>query len=224
MKEILAVGGPGYLIPAVLFVVVLYLIRGLFGLHGRRGQHRKEFLELWDKTRSQDDLWLEVAIRHLCGAYLPAHVIRLALAQPDKSQSLFDLADLWPLFRFNPESQTVTWQKKRHNSLAKRRVGRAILLAGYFACALLAALAALVASKSSAGSFVGWVYSVLSVASVFAALICLMREDTIKVAAAVGDDWLIRINQLAALSKRPAKDPHQGDLTAPGHAAQPVPH
>lgn len=195
MKEILTIGGAGYLIPAVLFVLVLYVTRGLFGLHGRRSQHRKEFLELWDSTRSQDDLWLEVAVRHLCGAYLPAHVIRLALAQPDKSQSLFDLAELWPLFRFNAESQTVNWQNQRHSSLAKRRAGRATLLAGYFACALIAVLAALVASKSGAGTFVGWAYSAFAVVSGFVAFICLMREDTIKIAASVGDDWVARINQ-----------------------------
>jgi hypothetical protein len=200
LKEILAAGGSGFLIPAVLVVLVLYAIRGVFGLHGRRSQHRKEFLELWESARTRDDLWLEVAVRHLCGTYLPAQVVRLALEQPDKSQSLFDLAELWPLFRFDPDSKTVSWQKRQHESLNRRRASRKILLLGYFVCALLAVLAALVAFKSGPSTFTGWVYGVCAVVTGFVALICLMREDTIKVAAAVGDDWMVRINRVANIA------------------------
>lgn len=202
LKEIIAAGGSGYLIPVVLFVLVLYATRGLFGLHGRSSQYRKEFLELWDGARSQDDLWLEVAIRHLFGTYLPARVIRLALAQPDRSQALLHLSELWPLFRFNPDSQTVSWLHSRHQSLGKRKAGRAVLLTGYFACAVIAALSALVASRYGPSTFSGWIYGVLAVISGFLAVICLMREDTIKVAATVGEDWLIRINRAAVQSGR----------------------
>jgi hypothetical protein len=90
MKELVEAGGAGFLIPAVLFAIVLYAARGLFGLHDQKSKIRREFLELWDRARSQDDLWLEVAVRHWMGAYLPAHVIRLAFEQPDKSQSLIE--------------------------------------------------------------------------------------------------------------------------------------
>lgn len=41
MKEILEAGGAAFLMPAVLFAIVLYLSRGLFGLYGRRSQNRK---------------------------------------------------------------------------------------------------------------------------------------------------------------------------------------
>lgn len=194
MSEILAIGGSAYLIPAVFFVLVLYVARGLFGLHGRRGQHRKEFLELWDTARTQDDLWLEVAVRHLCGAYLPAYVIRLALKQPDHAQSLFDLAELWPLFRFDREARTVSWQHQRHNTLSKRKFGRVVFLAGYFTFALIAVFVALIAAKFEPGTFSSWVYALCSVVFGVLALIFLMREGTIKTAAAVGQDWISRIN------------------------------
>jgi len=207
MTEILAAGGSAYLIPAVLFILVLYGIRGLFGLHGRRSQHRKDFLELWNAERAQDDLWLEVVVRHLCGTYLPAHVIRLAFKQPDRTQSLFDLAELWPLFRFDADSKTVSWLHRRHNTLAKRRLGRLVLLTGYFVCALIAILAALVAAKSGPGTLAGWVYGVLAVITGFLALISLMREDTIKTAATVGDYWLVRINGHAS-NAHPAASAH----------------
>lgn len=123
LKEVIAAGGSRLLIPAVLFVLVLYAIRGLSGLHGRRSQNRKDFLDLWDSTRSQDHLWLEVVIRHLFGSYLPARIIRLALAQPDKAQSLLNLAELWPLFRFDPTSETASWLHKCHETSKRRTVG-----------------------------------------------------------------------------------------------------
>ena len=160
MKEIIAAGGSRLLIPAVLSVLVLYAIRGLSGLHGRRSQNRKEFLELWDSTRSQDDLWLEVVIRHLFGSYLPAHIIRLALAQPGKAQSLLDLAELWPLFHFDPTSQKMSWLHKRHETSKKRLVGRVTLLISYVALALIAALSALVAFQHGPSSFLGWLYGI----------------------------------------------------------------
>lgn len=197
IKEIIEAGGSGYLIPAVLFILMLYAIRGVFGLQGRRSQHRKEFLEVWDSSRAQDDLWLEVAVRHLFGTYLPARVIRLALAQPDMSQGLLDLAELWPLFRFDPDSQTVRWMHRRHLKQRQRQKGRYVLLAGYFVCALMAALSALVAFQSGPSAALGWVFGICAMVLGFLAFICLAREDTIKVAATVGDDWLARINRSA---------------------------
>ncbi len=121
MKELVDIGGIGFIIPAVLGLVVFHIARGLFGMHGRRHQSRKEFLELWDETRAGHDLWLETIVRHLIGTYLPAHVIRLALACPDKAQSLFDLSELWPLLRYDREARTVTWLHPRHRAAEKRK-------------------------------------------------------------------------------------------------------
>jgi hypothetical protein len=197
MGEILAAGGPGYLIPAVLFVLVLYSVRGVFGLHGRRSQHRKEFLELWSDDRRHDDLWLEVAIRHLFGTYLPAPIIRLAMTQPDKSQALLDLSELWALLHFDSDTQTVRWLRKRHQTLQRRKAGRIALLVGYFFWALIALIAAWIASKSGPATFAGWLYGVCAVITGFVAFISLMREDSMKVAVTVGDDWMARINGLS---------------------------
>lgn len=197
MTEILAAGGTSYLIPAVLFVLVLYVARGLFGLHGRRSQSRKEFLELWESARSQDDLWLEISVRHLFGAYLPTHVIRIALQQPDKAQSLLDLAEVWSLFQFDPETRTVNWKNKRHLTSARRRGGQIALLSAYFACALFAVLSAVIAANSGPSSLLGWVYGFCATVLGALAIICLLREDTIKTAASVGQGWVDRINQSA---------------------------
>ena len=199
LENIIAAGGANYLIPAVLFVVVLYVMRGLFHLHGRRSQSRKDFLDLWDATRSQDDLWLEVAVRHLFGTYLPARVIRLALARPDKSRALLDLTELWPLLHFDPELQTVRWLHRRHESNWTRTFARRALFCGYFALALLSMYLATVAIGLGHNSFGGWVYGVCAIVAGTCALACPAREDALKTAASVGGEWIARINHRAAI-------------------------
>lgn len=197
LKDIIAAGGTGYLIPAVLFSLALYVARGLFGWHGRRSQQRKEFLDLWDATRNQDDLWLEVAVRHLFGTYLPARVIRMALSRPDKTQALFDLSELWPLLRFDSESQTVEWTHRRHRTRAQRNFSRYLLLAGYVGCALLTTLLAVAAVRFGPATVYGWMYGICAVVSGIAAFACLTREDVLKLAADKGCEWVARINQPA---------------------------
>lgn len=198
MKELIEIGGAGFLIPAVFSVLVLYAARGLFGWYGHRSQHRKEFLELWEQARHQDDLWLEVAVRHWLGTYLPAHVIRLAMSQPDKSQSLIELSELWPLFRYDRDARSVGWLHKRHQTPAKFKSGRGVLLTGYFVCALLAVISGVTASRFGPQVLSGWAYGFLAVILGFLAFACLMREDTMKIGAMVGEEWLGRINRSAS--------------------------
>ncbi len=195
MKEILDAGGAAYLMPAVLFTVVLYLSRGLFGWHGRRSQNRKEFLELWDPVRSQDDLWLEAVVRHWLGTYLPAHVIRLAMAQPDKSQSLIELSGLWPLLRYDRNARTVSWLGRRHNAHVKRNAKRILFIAGYFLNMSISLAAAYAASQYGPNTLSGWVYGVFGVLALFLALICILEDDVVKAADLVGDAWIDRINR-----------------------------
>ena len=194
MKEILEAGGSGFLLPTVLFVLVLYVAKGVFGLHGRRSQHRREFLELWDKARSADDLWLEVSIRHLFGTYLPARVIRLALDQADRSRSLADLSEFWDLLVFDPVDQTVRWKHTLSSRLARSRWGRAFCFAGYFACAIAAVISSVVAARYGHTSVVGWVYGVFALVIGFAAFLCLSQEETIKSATQAGTRWILLIN------------------------------
>lgn len=89
----------------------------------------------------------------------------------------------------------MRWMHKRHVTQKQRQKGRFVLLAGYFGCALIAALSGLVAFQSEPAAASGWVYGICAVVFGFSAFICLAREDTVKVAATVGDDWLARINR-----------------------------
>ncbi len=197
MDKIIEIGGAGFLIPAVLSVLALYAIRGLFGLHGRRSQHRKEFLELWDSARSQDDFWLEVIVRHLVGVYLPTRVIRLALAQPNRGEALFELAELWPLWRYNPETQKVDWLSNRHRTLTKHKAGRSAILFAYFACAIIAVISGVAAANYGPNTISGWVFGAFAVIMVVTAVSLALYDETIKIATTVGDDWIGRINRSA---------------------------
>lgn len=197
MKEILEAGGTDFLLPAVLFLLMLYAIRGVFGLHGRRGQHRREFLELWDTARAEDDLWLEVSVRHLFGAYLPARVIRLAMEQPDRSRALLDLSELWDLFVFNRGDETVQWRATVSSWVARSRWGRWLCLAAYFGCAAIAVFSAVLAAHFGHASFAGWVYGVCAVVVGFVAFLCLSHEETAKTATHAGERWIALINRTA---------------------------
>lgn len=198
MKEILEIGGKGFLIPVVFCIVVLYVAKGLFGLHGRRAQYRKEFLELWDQTRQQDDLWLEVAVRQWLGAYLPAHVIRLGMTQPDKAQSLIELSELWPLLRYDRDQRQVQWLHAYTTTDRRRFLFRVALVVAYFVFALTALFFGIAAAEQGPDAFKGWLYAAGVVFFGMIALACVAHDDTVKSASVSGEAWIARINQSVA--------------------------
>lgn len=208
-NDLISAGGPGLLIPVVLFALLLYAIRGLFGLHGRRSQHRREFLEHWDPKRIDDDLWLEVTIRHLYGTHLPAHVIRTAFAHPHTSQALLDLSTLWDFFDYDPDSSVVTWKHQWHRNTQTRGLLSHWPTLRYFLFAVLGAIA--VAAATHAGGFIQWVFSILALIMIAAALLSLWHGEAWKAAATVGGAWIKRIN--AASESHLATD---GSISEPG--------
>lgn len=205
-KDMIAAGGPGLLIPIVLFALIIYATRGLFDLHGRRSQHRREFLEHWDPKRADDDLWLEVTVRHLYGQPLPAHVIRTALSHPHCSQALMDLSEIWEFYQYDSDTQTVSWAHTRHKRAVRTWLNHRWSLARYFLLACLAMAATYVAANASGLS--QWLYAVAAAVLGICAFINLWHCDAEKTAANVGEIWIKRINDSLRL-------PHAtNDLTA----------
>ena len=199
IKDVIAAGGAGFLIPVVLFALLLYAVRGLFGLHGRRSQHRREFLEHWDAKRIDDDLWLEVTIRHLYGTHLPAHVIRSALAHSHTSKALLDLSELWDFFDYDPETRAVAWKYKWQRNARARSLMRHWPTLRYFMFAGLGAYAAYLATRVV--GFNQWVFSILGMVMIAAAFVSLWHSEALRVAATIGEPWIKRINT----ASRPAK-------------------
>lgn len=202
MKELVEAGGVGYLIPAVLAALVFYFLRGLFGVYVQKSAARKEFLELWERSRSEDDVWLEVAVRHWIGTYLPAHVIRLALAQPDKTQSLSELSELWPFLLYDRATRTVQWRSPRFKALERSKLGRWIWMAGYVVLILCAMGYGVAAYQMTDINGMRWLYSASALVFFIFALAALMREDSSRVITDSGEEWIARIN--AAVSMVPA--------------------
>lgn len=192
IKDVVAAGGAGLLIPAVLFALLLYATRGLFGLHGRRSQHRREFLDIWDPKRADDDIWLEVTVRHLCGTSLPAHVIRTALKHPHSTQALNELSELWQFFDYDPETRHVRWAHARHRRAFRRQLSRYWPFVRYMLLAF-AAMGALYAAPHAKG-FAQWVCGFLATIFGVGAFLNLWFGDAEATAAKVGEAWIARIN------------------------------
>ena len=194
IEQLLSVGGQQLLLPALIALGGLYAVRGVFGLHGRMGQRRKEFIELWSSERAQDDLWLQVVVRHLFGRYLPAPVIRQVMGWPDAAASLLAIAEIWPMLTFDPDTNAVSWKRKRYENPGLVRVERLVVLSLYVALASVAVLAGLISFRSEALSLPAISYALTALVLGGVSLVLLMRDDSLEVAYKRGPDLLARIN------------------------------
>jgi len=208
-KDLVEAGGAALLIPAILFTVTVYVIRGLFGLYGKKSEHRRDFLERWDYARAHDDLWLEVIIRQLYGTYLPAHVIWLALASPHSSQALLDLSSLWPLLRYDENTQTVKWRYKRDRSAFMRRLGRHAPTLRYLLFCLIGSASGIIAYKASGAS--QWIYAALAMVMVVLGLTTLSYDEALKIADTSGEAWISKINSASQVKHNQAAQRGQSD-------------
>ncbi|WP_157499249.1 hypothetical protein [Lysobacter sp. Root604] len=202
LQDIIKAGGTSFLIFGVVFAIGLYAVRGLHGLQGRRGQHRREFLELWADGRPRDALWLQVAVRHAYGTHLPAPVIRLGLTRPDSSQALVDLSELWDLFHYDSDTQTVRWFHRHHATLRRRKLALALVVIGYFSFALTAVVTAYVTAHYGPSTAFGWIYGFFTAIAAWVAFSCLIRMETLTVAVRVGDAWIKRINRASRRARK----------------------
>ncbi|MEG8127673.1 hypothetical protein G3N70_16190 [Xanthomonas hortorum pv. gardneri] len=151
-----------------------------------------QFLEHWDPKRADDDLWLEVTVRHLYGQLLPAHVIRTALNHPHCSQALMDLSEIWEFYHYDSDTQTVRWAHTRHKHVYRRWLNHHWSLVRYCLLASMAMGATYVAAHASGLS--QWIYATAATLLGICAFISLCRCDAEKTAANVGEIWIRRIN------------------------------
>jgi len=194
IEKLLDVGGQQLILPILIAIAVLYAARGLLGLHIRLAQRRKEFLELWNSDRSSDDLWLQVAVRHLYGSYLPSSVIRRVMRWPDAAESLLAISELWPMLTVDVQSDRVQWKSSRHERVGNIRLERALMLGLYVFLATLAFVVATAALRSEALSLTAISYAVIAIALGIFSLASLARDDRLGGAIKRGQKLLRRIN------------------------------
>ena len=194
IEQLLSVGGQQLLLPVLIALGGLYAARGLFGLHGRMGQRRRDFIELWSSERAQDDLWLQVVVRHLFGSYLPAPVIRKVMGWPDAAASLLAIADVWPMLILDPETKAVRWKRKLYENARLMRAMRFLMFAAYVALASVAVLAGFISFRSPALSLPAISFAITALALGGVSLVCLMRYDSLEAAYKHGPGLLARLN------------------------------
>lgn len=194
IERLLEAGGPKLLLPILVFLLIASIAKGVLGLDLRKAHRRKEFLDLWDPVRARDDLWLEVSVRHLCGNYLPACVIRRVLSWPDCTMSLISLATIWSMLSFDADSREVRWKRARHGNRRSILAERAITLVIYFVAGTSALLSGLAAVRSEAFSLNAIFFMIVAITLGMLAVACLVRDDSLESAAKLGPDFIKRLN------------------------------
>lgn len=191
LSKLLEITEHRLLIPLVLIAAATALAKAVFGMHRFRSQDRKEFLELWASRRSGDDLWMEVAVRHQFGEYLPASLIRSLMSAPQAGRALLDVSTIWALLDHNDETGEVHWRNKRHRNRTWRNIERYALNTGYFllmGTALI--LGYLLAKASEGGTFSAGTLWVLVGALIILAFAALGKADVLGTAEKAAPRWL----------------------------------
>jgi len=118
--DLVSHSGPLGILVAIIFAVSI-LSKALFTLKRSIGQDRKEFLDFWSLQKDKpDDLWLEVAVRHFFGTYLPAGLIRQIIKRHHPARALLDICESWDFFTYDQKSHSVKWKHKWHEKSRNR--------------------------------------------------------------------------------------------------------
>jgi hypothetical protein len=188
LTELLKEGGGEWVVPLAIVAAGFVVVKGIFGLSRSRSQDRKDFLELWAKADKADDLWLQVAVRHLFGDVLPPTLIRRFLTHPQGARALGDLAYAWPFLDMDEATGELRWRSERHYSKRVRLWERRGLIAIYvtvgFAMFGFAWLAVL-----SGKTFMGCILWVLALESGFIAARAVLRAGRLEDAHASVPRW-----------------------------------
>lgn len=161
IDELLKVGGAKFLVPCILAVAIVWLAKGLFGVHQSRRVARKDFLDVWVHKNDRDELWQQTAIRHLFGAWLPMPVIRQLMISSESGNALVEICRAWEFLEFDDNTLVVSWKAKRYRKPSFRRWEINIFKVLYWFFNLLMILSFFYALNSNNDSFVSmrWVFA-----------------------------------------------------------------
>ncbi|QQP96730.1 hypothetical protein [Lysobacter enzymogenes] len=176
LNELLKEDGGQWVIPIAIAAAAVVLAKGLFGLHRSRSQDRKDFLDLWAKTDKTDDLWLQVAIRHVFGEVIPPALIHRFLNHPQGARALGNLAFAWPLLDVDDATGALRWRRSWHYSKLLRRLEHAASLIAYGILGVAAFVFA-GAGALSGKTFAGLCFWILAVESAVFAYRMLMGAE-----------------------------------------------
>jgi len=163
--------------------------KAMFGLFRSTSQDRKDFLDLWSR-RSSDDLWLEVAVRHQFGSYLPASLIRQVLLGPQAGRALLDIATGWDCLEMKDETGQIHWRSEWRANPRFRKLERRVLVPLYFVLAFAGLMIGFSALRATAGVLASWTAWVYVMALIGLAFGCLGRHGALVAAERSMTRWL----------------------------------
>lgn len=194
MEAAVSAIGNWAILPAALLALAGYLISLLVGLHGTKSQSRTKFMELWPAAVKQDDMALEVTIRHGFGTYIPASVIRRACRLDHCADRILLLAQLWPLLQHRRPDGRLQWIKRSYEDprhLARVERGFTAL---YFVIALSAFASFSVAVNLGHKSILAWMCGVNALLFLTVAFGMLGKAEMFAVARKQGERLLEEVN------------------------------
>lgn len=200
LEQFLSLLGKPFVLPATFLLIGAWTINKISALHDSRRRNRIEFLERWRTVDDMDDMRLEVTIRHLVGTYLAADIIRTISRGPFPTQSLIDLAAVWPLTHFDLLNRHLSWKKQEYGDPAALRWLRAIMMLGYVVFALIAVFFFYLAVGTDPSRPTAWISGLNTLMFIVLAGSCLARFDTLGYVGKHGAALLNRIN--SAMSKQ----------------------
>lgn len=200
MEQLLGLVGGQLKILVALAVMSLGVFRWLIGRRDLHFVRRKETLQYWKNPHELDALSVEMLTRQLFGAYLPADLVRRVCGRPgiEVCRTLGDLADIWSLVAWHPESRQLRWKAKAGTAVRRAR-WNLVFWAAYSASAFCGLMALFwVASASSDVTITATVAASLwGLMLIGAAWAALWRTDAWSAASRLGDDFLETVNQEA---------------------------
>lgn len=194
IRELIEAGGPGALVPVVFAAGVMYLANWLLGLEHRRSERRRQFLELWPKRLENDELWSQVALRHLTGEYLPQSLVNVVMTQSDKALGLIELASVWDYLTLTPgNTPQLRWKRQWNEHPYRRRLSRVAFNLSYFVVSWIAAWLLLGAARAPLTPLT-WLWGFGGLAAGLTAFLLLVQDHRLKTASDVAPRWILRIN------------------------------
>lgn len=190
IEKLIGLADGRFIVPVLLIVASTSLAKAVFGMQRSVSADRKDFLELWSRPADKDDAWVEVAVRHLFGEYLPAAVIRSLLTSPQVGRALREVSAAWPLLEMDDETRQLRWKRGRHSSARRRNNEVKVLNLLYFALAgssLTCVWLGCVGQFSVIGRFNCWAYAFLALCG---AAFCLVRAGQLESAGKAVRRWL----------------------------------
>ncbi|HVI60422.1 MAG TPA: hypothetical protein VM619_16330 [Luteimonas sp.] len=209
MENVDAIWGP---VAGVLVALAGYALSFFKDLHRTKGQSRTEFLGFWAGAKQMDDMTLEVSVRHLFGTYLPASVIRRTCRADHCANGLLEVAQLWPLWRYDRLTGRVEWKEAGYAFPRKLAWCKRLYVALYFFFFVVAFSFLVLALNAGPRSLLAWTSGLNALAFPILALGSLAKSEVFKMAHNAGAQWLDQLNgETCASRPSPSSTPSEAD-------------